>query len=89
MAVALQHEATAIGVAHLLGDHLHVAAGGDHERGPRVAQVMEGQLADARRPRGGLEDPAHEVVGIEGPADARGKEVALRRGRPNFLLLAQ
>src|SRR5437867_2596227 len=39
--VALEDERAAVRVTHLLGDHLDVAACGDHERGAGVAEVVE------------------------------------------------
>ena len=40
VAVALEDEHAAVRVIHLLRDDLDVTAGGDHERGARVAQVV-------------------------------------------------
>ena len=56
MAVAAEDEAAAVGVAHLLGDHLDVAPGRDPQRRACVAQVVEGQLGNAGRLRRRLED---------------------------------
>src|SRR6266511_429873 len=76
-------------MAHPLRDHLDVAAGRDHQRGTRVAEVVEGQLGDARMAGGGLEDPAVEVVRVERAALGRGEEVAVGVGRSSELLLAE
>ena len=84
VAVAPQDERPAVRVAHPLGDHLDVAAGGDHQRRAGVAEVVERELGDAGVAGGRLEDPAVEVVGVE-----RRRLRARRRGSPRRVAIGR
>src|SRR6266498_1623279 len=89
VAVTFEDERAAVGVAHLLGDHLDVAAGRDHQRGAGVSKVVECELrhtcVDGRR----LEHPRVEVVRVARRAEAGREQEAFRVRRSHELLFAQ
>jgi hypothetical protein len=75
--VAVQVERDADrGVAHLRLEVLRVRAGGDHQRGVGVAQVVEVQAVELRAADGGPEDAVAEVVVAQEPALRRREDEA-------------
>src|SRR5205814_2036891 len=67
-------------VSHLRLEVLRVRAGGDHQRGVRVAKVVEANGTDSAASHGRREDPVAEVVVVEDlPAWRRENESELVR----------
>src|SRR5919198_2895820 len=60
-------------VAELRLEELWVRAGSDHQRGVRVAEIMEAKRREIRAPNGGAEDTRHEVVLPPKAAPPRGE----------------
>jgi hypothetical protein len=67
-------------VTHLRLEVLRVRAGGDHERGVGVPQVVEPQAGQPGAADGEAEDAVAEVVVVEDLAARRGEDDSERRG---------